>query len=298
MDKDDEQFAKELEEYYAGLEDELLSFDILKLFQNNGRSVVNDFFDKLFKMLKQRANYLKRAADFYISSGEGDIKEKKRQGMQVVFEYLDLSKRYFISFLIHAAFVLKEQGEEDIKNSLSQFFEIYSKVLDDFLTEDQRFLFEVTGQNIVTDRTISLLNLQEQLKESDTDKRYETIKNYKPDEGEEKRTPLGSNALYMTFALAVGCMGEAFSHGQAFFTRYDPIRDIPNLILDLKDLLLKINETVPFLGHEIPGEFEFCLINCYLSPGVKLLEQVKLVYQHYIDKLDNGDYDDEEIEEE
>lgn len=285
--QDDKQFDKQMEDYYRDLEEELGSFSVDKLFENNGRSIVNNFFDKLFRMRKQRANYLKRATDFYVESGQGSIKEKRLQGFRFVYEYLDLSKRYFNTFLIHAIHVLKDEGEEAIKGVLTHYFEVYKTVLDDYLEEDRRFVTEEAGKYIVTDRTIPLYHLQEQLKQFDIEAQYQGLKDYKPSKEEAEHNSIGSNALYISLAIALGCMGESYSHGQAFFIRYDPLKEIPSLILEIKEILLDINKLVPFMGDDIPGELEFELIRCYLSPDVCLLEQVKRANEEYLNEQDN-----------
>ena len=304
--KTNKELFEENEELLSEIKKEIGSFDLSKLFEDNGRDIIIAFFDKLYRMRKRVSNRYRRSHESALSSGNVKIRETKLLGYRFVYEYIDLTDKFIHSFLIEALYVfkdvekegLKEEVNGTVKDILSLFHEILFTSLDDYLEEDRRFIEAEAGTYIVDERILVLLDERERQRGFDLEQEFGLIDGYEPDEKILAIHPLGTNSIYMTFAIVAGCLCEAYCRGNAFLTRYGVFDQIASLILKLKDLLLLINTRIPLMGNGIPAETEYHIIRTYLAPELHLHEMVEEVdrehQKHKQEELEKeGNFDED-----
>ncbi len=278
-----EDVKKYYEELSEECEKELDGFDVWDLYRDNGKPVIERFFQKMYRLRKKRVSFLEKRVEKFIEDGRGDKKARRSQGLRYLYEYLDYCYKYVSTIAIQAVHILKE--DKEAKSVLTYYLDIRRRALAEYLEEDRNYVKGLAnGQYIVNERIVYLLDRQKTLESMDLDAEFERVKTFKLKEKEEKAK--GTNLVYATIAWVIASLGEAYSYGTAFLIRFGLLSEIVSLIQEIQDLALKISEKVGLMSPDIPGELDFELIQYYSAPELTLLDKVRESLSQYQDEID------------
>lgn len=281
----DEELDEETRQAFEDLEEEIGSFDILDALENNGRALVNKFLEKTRLFRRRRKNFIEKQRARQERDGILPVGQRRYYASRFFFEFIDMADGAITACFLHANAVL---GKDKAKEILAVYAETIRAALTDYV-EEERKLFTNDGMFAADERSLYNQFRLDSLEKLDVQQAIDDVINKKLAPISAKF--LGTTVLYSSFALAIGVVGEAISHGQAMLANKGSIERANELLGLLEGVLLELNERVPIFDLEIDEESQFNILRTYMAPDAYLLDDVQEIDVSYQNKID-GEIDD------